>query len=192
MGDKEHYKMNESVEVTWDITDGERRRLEATSVGGPSKMKLNRPESRQLKKNLFGLGANKDVTDETPAEPPQDDFDEMPLGIDTVDMDMGTVELVLEPDPMIDEDDVTLYRLGIFMHMSNPQGGQLEPLLDYSLCPQPCTTPPNELMTGTMTFEIEALPDPHPLTLGQYDVWVLNGEGDGIAGPVTWKLEEKE
>jgi len=147
-------------------------------------------ESTGKDTNEIDVADGLDVADDTPAEPPQDDFDEMPLGIDTVDMDMGNVELGLEPEPMIDEDDVTLYRLGIFMRMSNPQGGQLEPLLDYPFCPQPCTTPPNELYTGTLSFEIEALPDPHPLTLGQYDVWVLNGEGDGIAGPVTWKLEE--
>merc|ERR1712232_470555 len=122
--------------------------------------------------------------------PPQDDFDEMPQGIDTVDMDMGNVELGLEPEPKIDENDVTLYRLGIYMRMSNPQAGQLEPLLDHPFCEQPCTTPPEELMTGTWDFEIKKLPYPHPMTLGEYDVWVLNGEGDGIAGPVIWGLEE--
>merc|ERR1711862_693112 len=141
----------------------------------------NRPESRQ-EKNVFGLGVGVkdgqldavtltgatppgppqestgkdtneiDVADDTPAEPPQDDFDETPQGIDTVDMDMGNVELGLEPEPKIDENDVTLYRLGIYMRMSNPQAGQLEPLLDHPFCQQPCTTPPVELMTGTWEF----------------------------------------
>ena len=108
-----------------------------------------------------------------------------PPNIDTGDIDLG-----LEPEPMIDEDDITLYRLGIYPSNSNPQGGQLDPLLDYALCSLPCTTPPKELETGTWSFEIQNLPDPHPLTEGQYDVWVLNGVGDGIAGPVTWTLEE--
>jgi len=129
--------------------------------------------------------------DDTPAEPPQDDFDEMPLGMDAVDMEMESADaLGLEPEPKIDENDVSLYRLGVYMRMSNPQAGQLEPLLDYPFCRQPCTTPPDELMTGTWEFEIKDLPDPHPLNLGKYDVWVLNGEGDGIAGPVIWGLEE--
>merc|ERR1711862_825009 len=80
--------------------------------------------------------------------------------------------------------------VGIYMRMSNPQAGQLEPLLDHQFCQQPCTTPPDELMTGTWEFEIQDLPDPHPMTLGKYDVWVLNGEGDGIAGPVIWGMDE--
>merc|ERR1712176_932944 len=189
--DKGSYRKDETVVVTWDITDEKRRRLAATSVGGPSKVKkLNRPESRQ-EKNVFGLGVgvkdgldavtltgatppgppqesagedtgkdaqemppgppqDQGAIDDTPAEPPQDDFDEMPLGMDAVDMEMESADaLGLEPEPKIDENDVSLYRLGVYMRMSNPQAGQLEPLLDYPFCQQPCTTPPDELMTGT-------------------------------------------
>lgn len=94
------------------------------------------------------------------------------------------------PEPIIDDDDVTLYRLGIYMRKFNPQGGQLAPLLDHAFCASPCTAPPEELMTGKWTFAIKDLPDPHPLSQGQYDVWILNGQGDGIAGPVTFKLKE--
>jgi len=203
--DRVYYKLDDSEVVIWDITDGGLgggRKLTAISVAGPiSETKLDRPELRQMK-NVFGLGKNKDglsvvtLTGATPPGPTQDTTaattttSTHETTTPPPEIDIGDIDIGLEPEPMVDEDDVALYRLGIYPRMSNPQNGQLDPLLDYALCPSPCTTPPEELMTGTWTFEIQNLPDPHPLTEGQYDAWVLNGVGDGIAGPVTWKLEE--
>merc|ERR1712176_1521570 len=107
--DKDYYKKDEAVVVTWDITNGKGRRL--AGFGG---LKTKRQESagedtgkdtgKDAQEMPPGPPQDQGAIDDTPAEPPQDDFDEMPLGMDAVDMEMESADaLGLEPEPKIDE-----------------------------------------------------------------------------------------
>lgn len=112
-------------------------------------------------------------------------------------VDMGAGEelsLGYDPQPEIDEGDVTLYSMGIYMRMANPQMGALRPLYSVPFCPvgegEECTKTAEELQAGEFTFSTDLF-DLKKTGTG-LDVWILNGAGHGIAGPVTFYIIESE
>ena len=83
---------------------------------------------------------------------------------------------------VVDDSDVTLWTFAVYDRMANPQHGSLTPYVKAPL---------GEL-AGTWSFNVTDIPREALLFDGQYDLWVLSGSGDGIAGPVTFKVIEGE
>lgn len=96
----------------------------------------------------------------------------------------------LEGQPSVDPDDVTLFTVGIYMRMAHPQGGALPPLYSVPFCadPENCGKSVEELQSGEVSFPAGEV-DIHKNGHG-FDVWILNGRGEGIAGPKTFFVEE--
>ena len=74
----------------------------------------------------------------------------------------------------------------IIYPQANPQGGSLAPLFSIPFCatPEDCANKtPEELEAGTFSFSSGDIGRP-----SGYDLWILNGLGAGVAGPVTFYI----
>jgi hypothetical protein len=103
--------------------------------------------------------------------------------------DAITVNFDLTDDLTPKED----WSIGIFMHMANPQGGDLEPIVSLPLCAE-CDSS-NIPSVGDVDFSSSNLVgvEQWPLDLIEYgtgfDVWVLDGEGAGMVGPSEFHIK---
>lgn len=80
--------------------------------------------------------------------------------------------------------DRTLYKMGVFMRMAHPQGGKLLPIHEQAFCADPEDCDVAAVSSGTFAFTTDVL-DVDENGYG-FDVWILNGEGGGMAGPHTF------
>lgn len=95
-------------------------------------------------------------------------------------------DLALEEEEESDPSDITQYSLGVFMKMANPQGGKLPPLHEVPLCATGSCSP-EDISSGEITIAVDAL-DTSRYGKG-YDLWLLDGSGDGMAGPVFFSID---
>eukprot|EP00573_Skeletonema_grethae_P002523 CAMPEP_0201687762 /NCGR_PEP_ID=MMETSP0578-20130828/1669_1 /ASSEMBLY_ACC=CAM_ASM_000663 /TAXON_ID=267565 /ORGANISM="Skeletonema grethea, Strain CCMP 1804" /LENGTH=522 /DNA_ID=CAMNT_0048171937 /DNA_START=199 /DNA_END=1767 /DNA_ORIENTATION=- len=95
-------------------------------------------------------------------------------------------DLALEEEEESDPSDITKYSLGVFMKMANPQGGKLPPLYEVPLCATDSCSPA-DISSGEITISVDSL-DTSKFGLG-YDLWLLDGSGDGMAGPVFFSID---
>lgn len=112
---------------------------------------------------------------------------DMGAGSDGGDL-VGVNSAIAAADPAVDPADVTLFKLGVFMRMANPQGGSLAPILSVPLCGLrlPCTKTAGEIEQGSVSFSTLNL---NVAENGSgFDVWILNGVGAGVAGPFTFLM----
>lgn len=95
-------------------------------------------------------------------------------------------DLALEEEEESDPSDITKYSLGVFMKMANPQGGKLPPLYQVPLCAtESCSA--EDISSGEITIAVDSL-DTSKYGIG-YDLWLLDGSGDGMAGPVFFSID---
>lgn len=95
-------------------------------------------------------------------------------------------DLAIEEQEEIDPSDITQYSLGVFMKMANPQGGKLPPIYQVPLCDSDSCSA-EEISSGEITFDVDSL---DTIKYGKgFDLWLLDGSGDGIAGPVFFSLD---
>lgn len=89
------------------------------------------------------------------------------------------------------------YRIGIFMRMAHPQGGELEPVVSLPLCPEGgggCTVDDADRLTtmGSVTFSSETMDMMWPIDLYQwgtgFDAYILDETGDDVVGPVKFNI----
>lgn len=170
------YVMGEDVTVTYDLS--------------PEIMVDGR---RMLKNNGNGNGGgngNSPPSDTTTTQATTTNVATTTEATTTPDM-TGPEDNEIEMPTEIDNTDITLYSMGVYMRMAHPQGGQLAPIHSLPFCADPSDTSncvPEDLESGTMTFSTDVL-DLKEYG-GGYDVWILNGSGEGIAGPFTFYVAE--
>lgn len=97
-------------------------------------------------------------------------------------------------------DELANYRLGIFMRMAHPQGGELEPVVSLPLCSDDGThgkcISGSDVTTGSVTFSSDSVEDmigsSWPMDLYEwgtgFDAYVLNESGDDVVGPVKFNI----
>jgi hypothetical protein len=185
--DKDEYQKGEVISVEYSLTN-----LLATS--------------RRLKKH-----SNKDKKakdDENNPEPiPEEELptqpDPVPQVVDLEEQEFeeedapGEQQPELEPvdmaleeeeETVIDSSDITLYSICVFMKMSHPQGGTLDAILKEPLCPpDKASCSPEEISSGIIEVSTADL---DLLEYGTgFDIWICDGSGDGVAGPVFVTIE---
>jgi hypothetical protein len=95
------------------------------------------------------------------------------------------------------------WRVGIFMHMANPQNGDLEPIVSLTPTIESKKNRGISLnLEGGVTFSSDVMAvmggsDPEwPISIVEYgtgfDVWLLNENGAGVLGPEWFTLEPTE
>mmetsp|Transcript_31315 Transcript_31315/g.58066 ORF Transcript_31315/g.58066 Transcript_31315/m.58066 type:complete len:399 (-) Transcript_31315:235-1431(-) len=163
---------------------------------------------------------NANEPDEVPSEPSvqravQDTTETHVSSVSTLTSDKEEYEY---DDPVTidfsipESEDVTFYKIGIFMRMAHPQGGALPPIRYLPLCPHgghECTVA-NGFITGSVTFDHDPSMMPYegpilgaldgeaqwPLDFYKYgtgyDVYVLDGSGDDVVGPIQYNLKSDE
>lgn len=203
--DSLEYAPGQTVTVTYDIgidaAADERRRM----LKGNERRRLPKDKGGSKEK---GKGKDKDANDEpeppvattTEATPPAGgyalDTDSGPPPETTVpsvdidiDMDAATdvLDIYTEEEPEeIDDTDQTLFSVGVYMHMANPQNGKLEPLHKVPFCEDALSCAGRDLSAGEAVFNTEDLDTGR--NGGGFDVWILNGKGEGIAGPTEFHV----
>lgn len=104
-------------------------------------------------------------------------------------------------------EELSNYKIGIFMRMANVQDGSLEPVVSIPLCSNDgsssaCTTTINDLTEGSITFSTEMNMDPEhtgntvssewPIDLYQwgtgFDAYILDERGSDVLGPVKFNI----
>jgi len=102
------------------------------------------------------------------------------------------------------KDGVSNYRIGIFMRMTHPQGGALDPIISLPLCSNEGSSSSNcitsdDITTGLVMFSEETIKhmmpndSAHwPIDFNQwgtgFDAYILDGGGDGVVGPVKFNV----
>lgn len=101
------------------------------------------------------------------------------------------------------KEDLSNFKIGIFMRMANPQGGSLDPVVALPLCSNEvfstCTTSEsNGLTTGSVTFGQESMEQMMPADSGwpmdlhqwgtDFDAYVLDESGNDVVGPVKFNI----
>lgn len=183
--DKEIYAIGEVVTVTYDLLpegiDEARRNLQKTKAdlfgdgegGGYS----NADDTTTAATSVATTAATEQPEPETDQGAPDEE-----------DPDAG------EDPNMVDPDDVTLFSMGLYMKMANPQRGDLPPIFSVPFCEVHDCTPKevnrDEFQTGEITFNTAQI-NTEKYGSG-YDVWILNGVGHGIAGPYYIQIDPSE
>ncbi|KAL7528393.1 hypothetical protein ACHAXR_002425 [Thalassiosira sp. AJA248-18] len=100
------------------------------------------------------------------------------------------------------QDDLSNYKIGIFMRMAHPQGGALDPVVSLPLCStnegsssSNCISN-NDLTSGSVTFSSSSMDQmmgsSWPLDLYQwgtgFDAYILDERGDDVVGPVKFNI----
>jgi len=102
------------------------------------------------------------------------------------------------------KEDLSKYKIGIFMRMAHPQGGALDPVVSLPLCSNnsnegssgECITN-SDLTTGSVTFSQESMEQmmpggSWPIDLYQwgtgFDAYVLGDSGEELVGPVKFNI----
>lgn len=185
------YDMGNNVVVTYDLrpasSDGRRRFLQkkGKNGGGVGDGSLTGDSETTTTTTSSTAAADTTPANTIPTAPGPDDV----MGSSSGDGFLGDE---LEPQPgndvdLVDPDDITLYKMGVYMRMAHPQDGELPPLLEMPFCDNPanCGRTPAQLK-GAFSFGTDEL-DTLKNGLG-FDVWILNGLGHGIAGPRTFYI----
>lgn len=120
-----------------------------------------------------------------PTDPPEVPYDG-PDPDDMDDMDGGFIGEAFEDPDEVDLDDVTLFRVGVFMRMAHPQGGSLAPIVDVGLCSSDDCFPEDASM-GSVEINTDDLNAGSVNGLG-FAVWILNGAGGEVAGPFDFYI----
>ncbi len=95
-------------------------------------------------------------------------------------------DLAIEEQEEIDPSDITQYSLGVYMKMAHPQGGKLPPIYQVHLCDSDSCSA-EEISSGEITIDVDSL-DTSKYGKG-FDLWLLDGSGDGMAGPVNFSVD---
>lgn len=188
--DKEYYDVDENIVVTYSITAP----AAAVAEGRRLKKRNNTPEPTEeepepeLQPQVEDLVVSESAIQSTP-EP---EFDVQPDPVNPAleeddeeeegpqQPDLLPSDVAFEEETQCDPTDITLYKIGVFMKMANPQKGKLLPLHEVPLCSsESCTA--DEVSAGTITISALDL-DTSRYGFG-FDLWVLDCSGDGIAGP---------
>lgn len=186
--DKWAYYKTESVVVSYDLT---------AAAGGDDRRNLRRKgknKNKAIKVSLAGTKSTTTVaattaatsssgTDATGTESSSTTTAATPPA-DPYEGEGADVSPAADEDfevPVVDDSDVSLWTIAVYDRMANPQGGKLAPYVSRSLGD----------LAGTWEFNVSELGDAL-LFDGEYDIRVLNGSGDGIAGPVTFKVVKAE
>lgn len=185
--DKWAYYQTESVVVSYDLTAAaggdDRRNLKKRGKNKNKGIKVSLADTKSTTTVAATTAATSSSgTDATGTEssstttastPPADPYEGEGADVSPADEDFEV--------PVVDDSDVSLWTIAVYDRMANPQGGKLAPYVSRSLGD----------LAGTWEFNVSELGDAL-LFDGQYDIRVLNGSGDGIAGPVTFKVVEAE
>mmetsp|Transcript_19580 Transcript_19580/g.41931 ORF Transcript_19580/g.41931 Transcript_19580/m.41931 type:complete len:462 (+) Transcript_19580:226-1611(+) len=99
------------------------------------------------------------------------------------------------------DEDLSNYKIGIFMRMANPQGGALPPIVSMPVCSGEGSSECNmsgDLTVGSVTFSQENMEHMMPEGAGWpmdlyqwgtgFDVYVLDESGDDVTGPVKFNI----
>jgi len=95
------------------------------------------------------------------------------------------------------------YKIGIFMRMANVQGGSLEPIVSLPLCSDGSCIFTDDMTKGSVTFNEDLNEDPDgtgrltsmqwPIDLYQwgtgFDAYILDENGDDVVGPVKFIIK---
>lgn len=94
--------------------------------------------------------------------------------------DPAASELEADMDePLIDDSDTSLWTIAVYDRMANPQGGSLPPHVSAPLGD----------LAGTWEFAVSGMGIADAVLIdGEFDVMVLNGSGDKLTDPVTFKV----
>jgi len=163
------------------------------------------PSQSPIAKTTTTTAATTAVPDAPPADttaaatqaPPADTTAAATAATTTIDMGAGpeeevdmTGEIIGRIDPteeeivVIDPTDVTLYTIAVFMQNARSQGGKLTPKVAVPLCARPpCAAA--DVLRGTVEFQADNELGPAGNENG-YSVWVLNGAGGEVAGPLDF------
>ena len=203
--DKDFYATGEDVVVTYDLSPEaavEGRRFLQKNGGGNGKKDATTaateaPATSEAPKGNTGNGGGNDKgTDPTAPASTTTDAPDMSSTTTaatttepTIDMGSGTEGETgaAEGPPEVDRDDVTLFSVGVYMRMARPQAGALLPIASVPFCESPDACNPDELEMGEFTVSTDGL-DVAKNGNG-FDVWILNGLGEGIAGPHTFYVD---
>ena len=213
--DMDEYELGGEIEVSYNIS----ALPAATAEGRRLKKKKKKGSTEGLTEDeVVAFNAEAETADDSdaPVDAPAETADaDTPVG----DYDPNFDPSLVQPDPEISEDDgqeesegsspqpdelpdvaleaeetevdptdITLFKLGVFMKMANPQGGKLPPLFALPLCDaESCTA--EEIAAGSFTFSSSEI-DTTRYGTG-FDLWILDGTGDGIAGPHYFTVGEE-
>lgn len=155
---QEYYNTEDNVVVSYDIGSG------FAALGGRRRM-----QNGHDKDKVTTIAVTTTVNGgppPAPISPPEPD----------------AIELITDPT------DISLFSMGVYMRMANPQDGKLPPLLSVPFCSSDgqCNKTDEQLKKGTIEFDASVLDIPKN-GFG-YDVWILNGAGAGVAGPKTFYI----
>lgn len=224
--DKTEYLDNEDIVVSFDISETSQvvRRLQSSDLQYRKQFKqrrlLPKADKEDEDKGKKGKKDDETTTSTTVAAggtegsttiPSEESSTTLPTDVTTTTNEDAQGEDELEEGPpdmidpeleeVIDRDDLSLYKIGIFMRMARPQGGKLEPLVSVPLCGQvDCSTfTVDQLKAGSVTFgasHLSSMTGEWPLNTGEhgtgFDIWVLNGRGEEVAGPTEFAIPELE
>lgn len=133
------------------------------------------------------------IDDVTTTVPPVTDAPDLPYdGPEPIGPDNGPVGEPYEDEgeDAVDTEDVTLFKVGVFMRMAHPQGGSLYPIVSVPLCDDGnCLL--EDVSSGEVSFstnELDAGLNGAVHGLG-YAVWILNGAGGEVAGPFDFYIK---
>eukprot|EP00584_Thalassiosira_punctigera_P010483 CAMPEP_0172530796 /NCGR_PEP_ID=MMETSP1067-20121228/4419_1 /TAXON_ID=265564 ORGANISM="Thalassiosira punctigera, Strain Tpunct2005C2" /NCGR_SAMPLE_ID=MMETSP1067 /ASSEMBLY_ACC=CAM_ASM_000444 /LENGTH=608 /DNA_ID=CAMNT_0013315067 /DNA_START=178 /DNA_END=2004 /DNA_ORIENTATION=+ len=204
--DKETYDIGDTVIVEYDLAPG----------SADARRRRRLPRAGRIAGGSDGSGVSKGkgkVTTTSTAAPPVDEdttTTEAPLpdtmtsddtnSTDTMTSDdMGSteiggvpadfVDLSFQEEIEIDENDVTLFVMNVYMRMAHPQGGKLAPILSVPFCAEGEDCAAEELNAGEISFSTNDLK--YPKITG-YDIWILNGKGGEVAGMKTFYISIDE
>lgn len=213
--DQDEYELGQDIAVTYNLS----ALPDATAEGRRLKKKKKKTTEGLTEDEVVAFNAEAETADDSDAPvdaPAETAAADAPLG----DYDPNYDESLVQPDPEISEDDgqeeseegsspqpdelpdvaleeeetevdptdITLFKLGVFMKMANPQRGKLLPLFELPLCDaESCTA--EEIAAGSFTFSASEI-DTTQYGTG-FDLWILDGTGDGIAGPKYFTIGEE-
>jgi len=121
------------------------------------------------------------VTTTTLAPPEEVANNEQPtMGED--DENGGFIGVGMEEEDEIDETDISLYRMGVFMYMQAPQEGVVSAFYSVPLCEDPLSCD-----DVTLTFSTNEFFSVENGVYG-FDIVVLNGKGVGIVDPTHFYI----
>lgn len=188
--DKDEYQKGEVINVEYSLTNllATGRRLKKHS-NKDKKAKDDENDPEPIPEDVEELPTQPDPVPQV-FEPEEQEFEEEDAPGEQQPELEPIVDMALEEEEetVIDSSDITLYSICVFMKMSHPQGGTLDAILKEPLCPpDKASCSPEEISSGIIEVPTTDL---DLLEFGTgYDVWLCDGSGDGVAGPVFVTIE---
>lgn len=194
--DKLEYGLNEDVTVTYNLNPNANsvyRRLQRGNVGGGGTGVGGSLGNGNGNGGSNGKGNDLLTTTSSSANPASTTTTTTTEA--TVDQGAGDGDIDIDGDMNpeepedIDPEDKTLFSMGVYMRMAHPQDGALAPILDVPFCSDAasCARNVEDLEAGEFVIKTADLDS----SIGGFDLWILNGNGHGVAGPQTFYISSE-